>query len=133
MHCVPGGMQVLNTLKVQRCQELASDWLPDSSKARLHTLKAASSNVKFVPEGLSALQDLDVSDCHLAFYWLPASSASGLQILDVSYTWMQRLPDTLLALEEVDVSRCRILASDWLPARIAAGVRKVFAAGSALQ
>jgi hypothetical protein len=77
-----------------------------------------------LPEGLCALQELDVSYCQaLAEDWLPACSAAHVRRLSVAATSIRRLPEGLCALHALDVTSCTALAEDWLPASIAAGMR----------
>lgn len=64
--CLPEGMLALESANVSSCRDLAPlCWLPASSAARLHTLRADNSSMRRVPTGTVRLRELWIhkSEC----------------------------------------------------------------------
>lgn len=58
---LPENMLILESIRVTGCRKLASNWLPASSTAQLHTLHAGMSNMRAVPAGAARLRRLSIS------------------------------------------------------------------------
>ncbi|CAG9463250.1 unnamed protein product [Pedinophyceae sp. YPF-701] len=70
-------------------------------------LKLACHNVGVVPEGLSRLQWLDLTQCHLRpVGFLPPSSLASLRVLKLNRTLITALPEGLVSLERLEISTC---------------------------
>ncbi|CAG9463447.1 unnamed protein product [Pedinophyceae sp. YPF-701] len=154
---VPRGLEVLEELEVSGAErscvhdaislgldapeELTGvSWLPESSRRRLRKLDVSGTRVRWIPEGLSALEELYVR-CRLAtpwgdidddddvdqMPWIDARSAANVRRLKARYTGIHRVPDCFVALEELDVTGCRELDEDWLPERCRRKLRKLTA------
>lgn len=120
---LPPGMTALCDATLSSCR-LSHACLPASSAAALRILHLDGSSLAVLPQGLTALQWLDVGECcNLAPNWLPASSAAALRTLHLADSNAERVPEGMRALEVISVRGCACLSDDgWLPGSSAAAV-----------
>jgi len=110
--CIDRRLVNLRVINASDCPSLAIDWLPES----VEVLRASSSPLVRVPEGLTTLHVLQVEGCqHLAPDWLPVSSLTSLESLDVSGTKVTKIPEGSTKLREVYMKGCRKLKRHFLP------------------
>ncbi|CAG9462665.1 unnamed protein product [Pedinophyceae sp. YPF-701] len=73
----------------------------------IRRLKLACNDVTVVPEGLSHLQWLDLTQCRLSpIGFLPPSSLADLRVLKLNRTPITALPEGLVSLERLEISTC---------------------------
>jgi Leucine-rich repeat (LRR) protein len=90
------------------------NWLPVSTKATLRTLSMAGTLLHRLPEGLCALQELDVSGCReLADDWLPPCSAAHVCSLIADNSNLASLPPGLSALTKLSSEGCPELQAEY--------------------
>jgi hypothetical protein len=104
----------LQTLYLSYCEHLQPDWLPVSTRANLRRLSVVHARLQRLPEGLCALEELDVSGCKaLADDWLPACSAARVRTLIADQTNLTRLPEGLHALTRLSSEACPALQAEF--------------------
>jgi hypothetical protein len=105
-------------LDVSGCRSLVDNWLPDSSVARLHTLRQLLQCICDCRKSL--LVDLQVEGCRtLAEGWLLLAPGTAW----ATWAWAKRCsspPEGMGELQELSVCGCAKLANDWRTACSAA-------------
>ncbi|CAG9460773.1 unnamed protein product [Pedinophyceae sp. YPF-701] len=111
------------------------DWLPAGVAAGIRELRVSCTRLRRVPEGLTSLEVLDVSECHFLEddTFLPASSAAKVRVLLARGSMVRRIPEGMTALEEFELTNCRNLDELCLPASSALGLQVLNASFSRLR
>jgi hypothetical protein len=139
MQRLPTGMRELREVDVSNCQELAEEWLPPDCRGSVRVLKAARHGMSpldacmpGLPAGLTALQELDISNSRFPGWpnWCPVDSATSVRTLRADSSHLSRLPWGMAALESVSVRECSRLSKRWLRGSSAARVCFLDATGS---
>jgi hypothetical protein len=112
-------MSALRELNVSGCEQLAADCLsrprgqtrrqsnglPAAIAPTVVVLDASHSSISSLPEGMSALRELNVSGCKLlCVRWLPNSIAARIVMLDARNSSMVKLPPGMVAVVTLGLS-----------------------------
>lgn len=137
---LPRRMHALTTLrlngKMYEVWRLGRKWLPASSACNLRTLDTSCSNLRGpLPEGMDALESIDISSCHnVASHWLPESSAAHVHTLIASHSNLSCVPPGMTSPQELNMGSCKLAEGHlWLPASSAACVSQLLMQSSTMQ
>lgn len=81
---LPAGMHTLQeiTLRSGRALSHSTAWLPPSSAACVRSLHVAGTDLRRLPEGMDALEEVDVSRCQLLeANWLRTETARSMRVV----------------------------------------------------